>query len=83
MLSSRGAVHCGSGALNVGSTPPAGLGFIIPDSDPSWSLCAERIAVVKAVSEGDSSFECLYLYCDYTSGHVAPCADCMYVGGLG
>jgi hypothetical protein len=52
---------------------------VVPPEEPPSVLPAERIAVVKAVSEGDSAFECLYLFCDYPLGHVAPGAASMCV----
>ena len=75
LLAQSGKVHSGASVHGGVSTASGGLAALPAESA---GLCAERIAVVKAVSDGDTQFECLYLFSDYPHGFVAPCPECMY-----
>ena len=47
-----------------------------PDAN---GLCAERIAVVKAMSEGFVEFEAVYIFSDLPDKALAPCPSCRSV----
>lgn len=53
-------------------------GCNIENAGYSMTNCAERTAVFKAVSEGDTTFAALAVSAD-TSGPVAPCGACRQV----
>jgi cytidine deaminase len=71
LLARSGKVHvgaavdlAGAGGGGGGEGGPAGIG-----------MSAETVALVKALSEGDSSFEALFLASDSPSEHVFPSAS--------
>jgi hypothetical protein len=52
------------------------LPVVPPDAN---GLCGERIAVLKALSEGNMHFSALYMFSDTPQGLLAPCASCRCV----
>jgi hypothetical protein len=80
LLARSGKVYTGASVHPSVMHPKSGDDVVDAVAAPDASgLCAERIAVVKAISEGDVEFESLYLFSDYPRGHVAPCGACRQV----
>jgi len=57
-------------------------GVNIENASYGGTVCAERVAIFKAVSEGETEFEEIYLYVEDKSGNhpiVPPCGICRQV----
>lgn len=64
------ALRCGDGRIFTGSN--------VENSSYSLSVCAERVAVFKAVSEGCDQIEEIAIYAD-TRKPITPCGACRQV----
>lgn len=53
-------------------------GANVENASYGLTLCAERCAIVKAVSEGERAFECIAIAAD-TEEPVLPCGACLQV----
>lgn len=66
------------GAALLGSSGKVYLGCNIENAAYSPTNCAERTAVFKAVSEGETSFKALAVVAD-TTAVITPCGVCRQV----
>jgi cytidine deaminase len=69
--------------FKVGATLLAGSGKIysganVENSSYSLSICAERVAIFKAVTAGETKFKLMIIYTD-TEELVPPCGACRQV----
>lgn len=62
------AVLCGDGSIYSGAN--------VENISFGATICAERVALTKAVSEGERNFKALYLY---TKAQWQPCGMCLQV----
>jgi cytidine deaminase len=68
--------HFAVGAALLGKSGRVYTGCNVENASYSMTICAERTAVVKAVSEGEREFEALAVV---TDNGVAPCGACRQV----
>lgn len=66
------------GAALLASSGKVYTGANIENASYGLTLCAERTAIVKAVSEGEREFSCIAIVAD-TSEPVLPCGACLQV----
>jgi len=66
------------GAALLGSSGKVYTGCNIENSSYGLTICAERVAVVKAVSEGEREFTALAL-AGSGAGFIYPCGACLQV----
>jgi cytidine deaminase len=64
------ALYCSNGCIYTGTN--------IENSSYSLSMCAERTALFKAVSDGEKTFVLLLLYSPQIE-HITPCGACLQV----
>ena len=55
------------------------LGTNIENASYGLSLCAERVAIFKAVSEGEKEFLKIAVICPASEGICRPCGSCLQV----
>ena len=82
-LTVRENAHAPYSGFQVGAAILGGSGTIytgcnIENSSYSMTLCAERTALAKAVSEGEKSFEAIAIAAD-TKKPIPPCGACRQV----
>jgi len=66
------------GAAAVGSSSKVYTGCNIENASYPLSMCAERIALFKAISEGESEIKSLYII-GPTDEPISPCGACRQV----
>lgn len=66
------------GAALLASSGKVYTGANIENASYGLTLCAERTAIVKAVSEGERAFDCIAIVAD-TEEPVLPCGACLQV----
>lgn len=66
------------GAVVIDETGKEIIGCNVENASYGLSMCAERTAVFKAVSEGSKSIETVVVVGD-TSGPISPCGACRQV----
>ncbi|MFZ0391172.1 MAG: cytidine deaminase [Calditrichia bacterium] len=66
------------GAVVVTNNGKMYSGFNIESSSYSLTICAERVALYKALTEGETNFKEIYIQADY-QGFTAPCGACRQV----
>lgn len=66
------------GAALLASSGKVYTGANIENASYGLTLCAERTAIVKAVSEGEREFSCIAIVAD-TPEPVLPCGACLQV----
>ena len=66
------------GAALLASSGKVYTGANIENASYGLTLCAERTAIVKAVSEGEREFSCIAIVAD-TLEPVLPCGACLQV----
>ncbi len=66
------------GAALLASSGKVYTGANIENASYGLTLCAERTAIVKAVSEGEREFTCIAIVAD-TPEPVLPCGACLQV----
>jgi cytidine deaminase len=64
------ALYCASGKIYTGAN--------IENSSYSLTMCAERVAIFKAVSEGEKDFTLLLVYSPHVDP-IVPCGACLQV----
>jgi cytidine deaminase len=65
-------IYCGSGKIYTGVN--------IENSSFSLTICAERVALYKALSEGENDFRLLLVYAPDVD-YIVPCGACLQVLG--
>lgn len=68
--------HFRVGAAILTSTGRIYSGCNVENASYPLGICAERTAIVKAVSEGDKSFKKIAITSDVEVGFAAPCGAC-------
>lgn len=66
------------GAALLASSGKVYTGANVENASYGLTLCAERTAIVKAVSEGERAFDCIAIVAD-TEEPVLPCGACLQV----
>ncbi|BCS80798.1 cytidine deaminase [Anaerocellum diazotrophicum] len=66
------------GAVAVGKSNKAYTGCNIENASYPLSMCAERVALFKAISEGESEIKALYII-GPENGPISPCGACRQV----
>ena len=67
------------GACLLAKSGKTYLGCNIENANYSGGICAERVALVKAVSEGEREFLAIALACVGGNGVCYPCGECRQV----
>lgn len=65
------AVLCSSGKIYSGCN--------VENSSYGLTICAERTAIVKAISEGENSINAIAIYSEDNSDYIYPCGACRQV----
>jgi cytidine deaminase len=68
--------HVGAALLTSGGKVYSGIN--IESSSYSLTICAERTAIFKALSEGENSFSAIAIASDF-EGYCPPCGSCRQV----
>jgi hypothetical protein len=79
LLTRGGGIYTGCSVHSRPSGPEIVIArhSVLPVVPPEANgLCGERIAVLKALSEGNMHFSALYIFSDTSHGLLAPCASC-------
>lgn len=66
------------GAVAVGTTNNVYIGCNIENASYSLTMCAERVAIFKAISEGESEIKALYII-GPEDDPISPCGACRQV----
>ncbi|CAF0753696.1 unnamed protein product [Adineta ricciae] len=64
------------GAALLGSNGKIYMGCNIENASYALATCAERTAIVKAVSEGEKTFTKIAITSDVETGFTGPCGSC-------